>query len=372
MVKLVGSRVSRLAKMAGTAVGLAGLAAVALTPMYSGAAASTIPYAYVTNWGSHTVSVISTSTNTVAKTVKVGGSPFGVAFTPNRSDAYVTEPLSGSVSVIKLSTNTVVTTVKVGGGSRRHRNHPQRELRLRDQRHLRHRERDQHLQQYSCEDGEGRQQANLCRSYSQRERPYVTNVGSGTVSVIKTSSNTVVKTVEVGLNPFGVAITPNGRYAYVANNGSRSGTVSVISTATDAVVKTLIVGGYPAQVSVTPNGSDAYVTNDGSKSVSVINTSTNTVVKTVKISANPYGVACVYAQRERCLRDRPPFPDRERDQDIHQHGGEIGECRHRPRGGRHQLGSVIEVCPLVLAPRSGLDRWGGRCHGVCAALRYRV
>ncbi len=33
---------------------------------------------------------------------------------------------------------------------------------------------------------------------------------SGTVSVIKTSTNTVVKTVTVGTEPFGVAITPNG------------------------------------------------------------------------------------------------------------------------------------------------------------------
>ena len=48
--------------------------------------------AYVTNVLSNTVSVISTSTNTVVKTVRVGSSPYWVAITPNGNDAYVTNP----------------------------------------------------------------------------------------------------------------------------------------------------------------------------------------------------------------------------------------------------------------------------------------
>ena len=39
-------------------------------------------------------------------------------------------------------------------------------------------------------------------------RAYVANFGSDTVSVIDTATNTVVATIPVGLNPFGVAITP--------------------------------------------------------------------------------------------------------------------------------------------------------------------
>jgi len=37
---------------------------------------------------------------------------------------------------------------------------------------------------------------------------YVTNAGSDNVSVIRTSDNTVVATVPVGLEPSGVAVTP--------------------------------------------------------------------------------------------------------------------------------------------------------------------
>jgi YVTN family beta-propeller protein len=69
---------------AGTAVCVAGVATVALSLTPVGAsppAASTTSYAYVTNIGSDTVSVIKTSTNAVVKTVTVGSDPYGVAIT---------------------------------------------------------------------------------------------------------------------------------------------------------------------------------------------------------------------------------------------------------------------------------------------------
>jgi YVTN family beta-propeller protein len=118
---------------------------------------------------------------------------------------------------------------------------------------------------------------------------YVTNQDSDNVSVIKTSTDTVVKTVTVGGDPEGVAITPNGSYAYVTNAGSNN--VSVIKTSTNTVVKTVTVGGGASWVAFTPNGSYAYVTNAGSNNVSVIKTSTNAVVKTVTVGGEPLDVA---------------------------------------------------------------------------------
>ena len=47
--------------------------------------------------------------------------------------------------------------------------------------------------------------------------PNLTN----TVSVIDTATNTVVATIPVGGNPFGVAITPDGTRAYVTDFTSR-------------------------------------------------------------------------------------------------------------------------------------------------------
>src|SRR5260370_5301340 len=123
---------------------------------------------------------------------------------------------------------------------------------------------------------------------------YVTNYNSNSVSVIDTATNTVTGTVTVGTGPWGLAITPNGAFAYVTNYTSYS--VSVISTTTNAVVATvpIIVGltGSPAWgVAITPNGAYAYVTTPGSNNVSVINTATNTVVAAVTVGCGPTSVA---------------------------------------------------------------------------------
>ncbi len=51
-------------------------------------------------------------------------------------------------------------------------------------------------------------------------------------------------------SPEGVAITPDGAFAYVTNSGI--GTVSVIETASNTVVATVPVGFAPRGVAITP------------------------------------------------------------------------------------------------------------------------
>jgi YVTN family beta-propeller protein len=58
----------------------------------------------------------------------------------------------------------------------------------------------------------------------------------------------------------------------------------VIETASKAIVSKILVGTAPSGVAVTPDGKHAYVTNPGSNSVSVINTASNTVVATVSVA----------------------------------------------------------------------------------------
>ena len=75
--------------------------------------------------------------------------------------------------------------------------------------------------------------------------------------------------------PVGVAITPDGTHAYVAN--IIVGTVSVITTATGAVSPPITVGNGPDEVAITPDGKHAYVTNAFARTVSVITTATGAV-----------------------------------------------------------------------------------------------
>ncbi|MEW6618388.1 MAG: cytochrome D1 domain-containing protein [bacterium] len=206
-------------------------------------------YAYVTNRSSHNVSVIDTSTNQVVGTIPVGSSPLGVAITPDGRYAYVTNEVSANVSVIDTSTNQVVgAPIPVGS-------YPTGIAITPDGRYA-----------------------------------YVTNGGSANVSVIDTSTNQVVGTISVGSGPWGVAITPDGRYAYVTNRDSHN--VSVIDTSTNQVVGTIPVGSYPHGIAITPDGRYTYVTNRDSHNVSVIDTGTNQVVGTpIPVGSRSYGIA---------------------------------------------------------------------------------
>jgi len=87
--------------------------------------------------------------------------------------------------------------------------------------------------------------------------------------VINTATYAVTTPITDLTGPDGVAVTPNGAYAYVTNNAGT--TVSVINTATNTVTTTITVGSNPSGVAITPNGANAYVTNYGSNTVSVIN-----------------------------------------------------------------------------------------------------
>ena len=74
------------------------------------------PFAYISNTGSNTVSVIDTATNLVVATVPVGSQPFGVAVNPASTRVYVTNRESNTVSVIDTATNTVRATIPVSTG----------------------------------------------------------------------------------------------------------------------------------------------------------------------------------------------------------------------------------------------------------------
>jgi YVTN family beta-propeller protein len=94
----------------------------------------------------------------------------------------------------------------------------------------------------------------LGAAQSLAQNAYITNASSDTVSVIDTTTNAVSATIPVGFfpvggEPFGVAVSPDGREVYLTNNGS-SGIVSVIDATTNTVKATIPVGSFPVGVAV--------------------------------------------------------------------------------------------------------------------------
>ena len=135
-------------------------------------------------------------------------------------------------------------------------------------------------------------------------RAYVTSYGTATtdgnnVMVVDLAAGTMMTTIPVGPNPSTVAIAPDGRHAYVGVQGGGAGrtnsTVAVIDTASNVVTANVLVGLNPYDVAVSPDGQQVWVAINGSPStpsttVSAIDTATNTVRATVAVGFAPGGI----------------------------------------------------------------------------------
>lgn len=93
----------------------------------------------------------------------------------------------------------------------------------------------------------------------------------------------VLRTIPVGAQPFGVAAA--GNQVYVTNNGGT--TVSIIDTATNTVTGSLAVGNGPGEIAV--EGGRAYVGNFNDGTVSVVDIAMHSTVAT--LSPGGLGVA---------------------------------------------------------------------------------
>jgi YVTN family beta-propeller protein len=101
---------------------------------------------------------------------------------------------------------------------------------------------------------------------------FISDSFTSTVTVINTRTREVIRrSIPLGSTkavPSGVAITPEGRYVYIADQAGN--TLSVLDARTYQVIGTIPVGNGPVGVAVSPIGEFAYVTNQFDNTVSVI------------------------------------------------------------------------------------------------------
>lgn len=117
---------------------------------------------------------------------------------------------------------------------------------------------------------------------------YLANYDLNEVIKIDTHTDSVVDRITAIGNGRGIAISPNGKYAYVTN--VQSNTVTIIDLATDTVLKIISVGRMPTSVSVNSSNNRAYVSNQNDTSISVIDMDKNIVIKTINVADNPIRV----------------------------------------------------------------------------------
>src|SRR3954453_21167845 len=97
---------------------------------------------------------------------------------------------------------------------------------------------------------------------------YVPNEGSGTVSVIDTATDKVVRTLRIGTKPRGIAAAPDGKRIFVSDQPS--GTLLVYDVMRDTEVARIAVGKSPEAVYVARDGKLVSVTVEENDQVALI------------------------------------------------------------------------------------------------------
>jgi YVTN family beta-propeller protein len=193
----------------------------------------------------------SVDTPTVGQTVPANSTPGYMEIAPNGRFAYIANRELGVLSIFDTTRNAVTGTIKVAEGG------PQ-----------------------------------FVSFAPDGKRAYVSIFNNArtvnVVGVLDTASNAFIATVPVGVRPFALEVTPDGKKVYVPNHDS--GSITVIDTATNAVINTINVAPNPHWVDISADGKTLYAANHESNVVSVIDTSTDKVLTTVPVGKSPHSI----------------------------------------------------------------------------------
>jgi len=114
--------------------------------------------------------------------------------------------------------------------------------------------------------------------------------GSGTVTPIRTATNTALTPIRVPAGSFSMAITPDGRTIYVLDLGSsqaQEGMVIPIGTATNTALRSIPIGhAWPStmNIAITPDSRTAYVANASTGTITPIRTATDTALPRIRLA----------------------------------------------------------------------------------------
>jgi len=205
---------------------------------------------YTGNETDCTVSVVDTSTNTVIATIPVGTWPCSVAITPDGSKLYVSNYGDTTISVINTANNTVSGIITIGcsstglvvskDGSKLYVS-LWTDYANNKQLCVINTQTDNIL--YKIIDGDHGSGISISPDGS---KIYHLGYISGLIYIVDAFADTVSCTIPIEYGAEGISVTPDGNKVYVAEWGNtQGGTVSVISTTLNAVVETIQVGNAP-------------------------------------------------------------------------------------------------------------------------------
>lgn len=118
-----------------------------------------------------------------------------------------------------------------------------------------------------------------------RQRAYVSNILSGTVTVIDLIRREKVADIVTGGNPEAIAITPDGKQLWVGDNSGPR--VRVIDLSTEAVIATLPADPVAIRLAITPDGRTAISSNFTSGTLNLFDVRTRQPLRKISLSRAP-------------------------------------------------------------------------------------
>lgn len=184
---------------------------------------------------------------------------------------------------------------------------------------------------------------------SGRELAYVTNEGSGELTVIDVASDSVVSSIPVGTRPRGVRVSEDGKTVYVALTGSprcpptmpdeecekleadksKDG-IGVVDVATRKVTRVLPGGSDPETFDISRDGTRLFVSNEDAHVATIVDIQSGKILATVPVGREPEGV------------------------ELHPSGGTVwvtGETDHNVTVLDTDSGGVVSKIPVGKRPR---------------------
>ncbi|MBX9926178.1 MAG: YncE family protein [Hyphomicrobiaceae bacterium] len=248
-------------------------------------------YAYITNQGSETLSIIDLDAWTVVAEVKITGRPAGIALSPDHRQAYVTAPEGRDVVVVDTATRMIVGRLAAGDGPLGIAVLPNGRLLVADWYAT-------HVAIIDPDTG-----ATVTKLPSGASPSGVAASGDGqTVVSADRDSNQISITrlgaadgvgapitdvVPVGTRPFGVTMNAPATRAYTANVGSND--VTVVDLTHSKVIASIPVGRRPYAIALSEK--HGFSTDQYGGTITVFDLETNAVVSTVEACDHPEGIA---------------------------------------------------------------------------------
>ena len=123
----------------------------------------------------------------------------------------------------------------------------------------------------------------------QRREVLVTNYAKGTLTVIPIDATGSLRMVTVGGGPHAVAPSPDEQLILVTQRDL--GSVAVVEATTLGTVAVIGVGLEPTGVAFSVSGDSAFVVNRGSNTVSIVDVQARTLIGTIAVGSAPQGIA---------------------------------------------------------------------------------